>query len=177
MKLASAYEFVSSISNGIDYVVGFKGSKLSGGQKQRIAIARAIVKKPKILILDESTSALDFQTEKIVQETLDNISKNITTIVIANRLSTIINSDKILVLNKGVIAEEGTHKDLFSKNGIYTAMMTSQVSEMIQNDKKATNLRSLQEDNLKQYQSNQTNFKNEVEQLIVKKKVTKLMRI
>lgn len=128
-RKAYADEFIDKIDGGLDYVVGFKGSRLSGGQKQRIAIARAIVKKPKILILDESTSALDFISEKEVQRALDKISKEMTTIVIANRLSTIINADQIYVLSGGNIVEEGTHGKLLAVNGIYSAIIQSQIEQ------------------------------------------------
>ena len=128
-KRAYVDEFVDKIENGLDYVVGFKGSKLSGGQKQRIAIARAIVKKPKFLILDESTSALDYVSEREVQKALDIVSQEITTIVIANRLSTIMNSDHIYVLSGGAIVEQGKHDSLLTMNGIYSAFIRSQIDQ------------------------------------------------
>lgn len=116
-RKAFILEFVKKV--GLDYIVGIKGSKLSGGQKQRIAIARAILSNPKILILDEATSALDNTSEKEVQIALDKVSENVTTIIVAHRLSTIINSDKILVLANKQLAEEGTHKDLLERGGEY----------------------------------------------------------
>lgn len=93
--------------------------KLSGGQKQRIAIARAFLKNPPVLVLDEATSSLDTATEKIVQESLEKLSANRTTITIAHRLSTIVNADRIFVLRDGIVAETGTHEQLMHKNGIY----------------------------------------------------------
>ena len=118
-----------------DYIVGIKGNRLSGGQRQRIAIARAILMKPKILILDEATSSLDNRSERQVQRALDNITqKNITTIVIAHRLSTIKNSDIIYVMNKGKIIERGKHDELLELNGSYAALVKSQLSpEEIEN--------------------------------------------
>ena len=122
-------DFIEKNSEKYNYIVGIKGSKLSGGQKQRIAIARAILMKPKILILDEATSALDNQSEKEVQEALDNIcKKNITTIVIAHRLSTIKNSDLIYAMKEGKIVEKGTHKELLELNGYYAGLIKSQLA-------------------------------------------------
>ena len=122
-------DFIEKNPDKYNYIVGIKGSKLSGGQKQRIAIARAILMKPKILILDEATSALDNQSEKEVQEALDNIcKKNITTIVIAHRLSTIKNSDLIYAMKEGKIVEKGTHKELLELNGYYAGLIKSQLA-------------------------------------------------
>ena len=121
-------EFVDSLPDGLNYNVGIKGSKLSGGQKQRIAIARAILTKPKILILDEATSSLDNKSEKEVQKSLDKISqKNITTIIIAHRLSTIINSDLIYVLKNGKVLEKGNHQELLDLGGYYAELIKSQL--------------------------------------------------
>lgn len=118
-KIANAHEFIMSLENGYQTSVGERGLKLSGGQRQRISIARSIFKNPPILILDEATSALDTESEKLVQEALDNLMKNRTSIVIAHRLSTIQNADKIVVIDKGEIAEEGTHAELIAKKGLY----------------------------------------------------------
>ena len=120
LKEAYADEFVKNMKEGINYVVGIKGSKLSGGQKQRIAIARAILCQPKILILDEATSALDNKSEKEVQRALDYISqKNVTTLIIAHRLSTIKNADVIYALKNGSVIEYGNHETLLKKKGYY----------------------------------------------------------
>jgi ATP-binding cassette subfamily B (MDR/TAP) protein 1 len=126
-RKAMADQFILRQPEGLDYIVGFRGSKLSGGEKQRIAIARAILCNPKILILDEATSALDNKNEKEVQLSLNRVSQGITTIVIAHRLSTIINSDKIVVLKKGKIVEEGNHQSLLEKNSHYFRLVNSQL--------------------------------------------------
>ncbi|HOD25758.1 MAG TPA: ABC transporter ATP-binding protein [Bacteroidales bacterium] len=116
-KIANAHDFIIATEQGYDTNIGDRGSKLSGGQRQRISIARAILKNPPILILDEATSALDTESEKLVQEALENLMKNRTTIVIAHRLSTIRNADLICVLHEGRIVERGTHKALLRKKG------------------------------------------------------------
>ena len=129
---ADAYikDFIERNEDKYDYIVGIKGSRLSGGQRQRIAIARAILLKPKILILDEATSSLDNRSERQVQRALDNITKkNITTIVIAHRLSTIKNADVIYVMKDGKIIERGKHDELLELNGSYAALVKSQLSE------------------------------------------------
>jgi ATP-binding cassette, subfamily B, heavy metal transporter len=111
---------------GYETEVGERGLKLSGGEKQRVAIARTILKGPPILLLDEATSALDSHTEKDIQDELDRVSRNRTTLVIAHRLSTIIGADEILVLDKGVIVERGTHRDLLARDGLYASMWNRQ---------------------------------------------------
>lgn len=119
VKAANADEFIDNLPEGLDTVIGERGVSLSGGQRQRLAIARALYKNPAILILDEATSALDTESEKIVQEAIDNLIKDRTTIVVAHRLSTIQKADTILVLDKGEIVERGSHKELLSQNGRY----------------------------------------------------------
>jgi ABC-type multidrug transport system fused ATPase/permease subunit len=127
-KQANALEFIESFPEGFETEVGDRGIQLSGGQKQRIAIARALLKNPTLLILDEATSALDSESEKLVQEALDTLMKGRTSVVIAHRLSTIRKADKILVLDKGIIAEEGTHQELIQKeNGIYANLVELQM--------------------------------------------------
>jgi subfamily B ATP-binding cassette protein MsbA len=118
-KIANAHEFIIKTENGYHTNIGDRGDKLSGGQKQRISIARAILKNPPILILDEATSALDTESEKLVQQALENLMKNRTSLVIAHRLSTIKNADVICVMNKGKIVEMGTHDELLTREGQY----------------------------------------------------------
>jgi ABC-type multidrug transport system fused ATPase/permease subunit len=118
-KNANAHEFVKRFPEQYETIVGERGIKLSGGQRQRIAIARAILKDPAILILDEATSSLDSESEQLVQEALDNLMKGRTSFVIAHRLSTIRNADKIVLIDKGIVSEAGTHTELMNHNGLY----------------------------------------------------------
>ena len=118
-KAANAEEFILKCENGYDTNIGNAGEKLSGGQKQRISIARAILKNPDILILDEATSSLDSESEKLIEDALSNLMKSRTSLVIAHRLSTIENADKILVINNGEIIEKGTHLELLQNSGVY----------------------------------------------------------
>jgi len=118
-KIANAHEFIMSLENGYDTNIGERGNKLSGGQKQRMSIARAVLKNPAIMILDEATSALDTESEKLVQDALEKLMKDRTSLVIAHRLSTIRNADQIIVLSKGEIKEMGTHIELIEKKGLY----------------------------------------------------------
>ncbi|KAL5149238.1 ABC transporter B family member 11 [Glycine soja] len=122
-ELANAHKFISSLQQGYDALVGERGIQLSGGQKQRVAIARAIVKSPKILLLDEATSALDAESERVVQDALDRVRVDRTTIVVAHRLSTIKDADSIAVVENGVIAEHGKHDTLLNKGGIYASLV------------------------------------------------------
>ena len=119
-KQANAYDFIMSFPDKFETLVGDRGIQLSGGQRQRVAIARAVLKNPSILILDEATSSLDSESERLVQEALDKLMVGRTSIVIAHRLSTIRNADKIIVLQKGEVIESGTHQELMTNNsGLY----------------------------------------------------------
>nr|WP_210270345.1 ABC transporter ATP-binding protein/permease [Ensifer oleiphilus] len=125
-EAAQIANFIQSLPEGFQAMVGERGLKLSGGEKQRVAIARTILKAPPILILDEATSALDTRTEQEIQSALDVVSRNRTTLVIAHRLSTVINADEIIVLKDGVIAERGTHGELIDRSGLYASMWSRQ---------------------------------------------------
>ena len=126
LKIANAWEFVKDLEQGIYHNVGDSGNKLSGGQKQRISIARAVLKNPPIMVLDEATSALDTESEKLVQDALEKMMRNRTSIVIAHRLSTIKNADYIIVLDKGSIMEKGNHNDLMKLRGLYHNLVEMQ---------------------------------------------------
>lgn len=127
---ANALEFIQHFPEGFNTRVGDRGVKLSGGQRQRIAIARAILKDPAILILDEATSSLDAQSEILVQEALDKLMEGRTTIIIAHRLSTIRKADRIFVINRGELAEVGSHAELSQRNnGLYRHLLTLQLQE------------------------------------------------
>jgi len=125
-KIANAHDFIMATEDGYDTNVGDRGCRLSGGQRQRISIARAILKNPPILILDEATSALDTESEKLVQNALEKLMQNRTTIVIAHRLSTIKKADEICVLHEGKIVERGKHDELLSLNGYYKRLCDMQ---------------------------------------------------
>lgn len=126
-KTANAHKFVSEFPKGYDTLVGEHGTKLSGGQKQRIAIARALIKDPKVLLLDEATSALDAENEAVVQAAMGKVQEGRTTIIIAHRLSTIQKADLILGILEGQVKEFGTHDQLMQRQGLYYDLVTSQV--------------------------------------------------
>ena len=133
-KKAQAHDFITSLKDGYDTLVGEGGSKLSLGQRQLISFARAIIKNPKILILDEATSSIDTETEKLIQGVMNNFMKGRTTFIVAHRLSTIIDADKILVIKDGEIKESGTHKELLIQEGIYYNLYKKQfIKEQMDN--------------------------------------------
>ena len=125
-RVANAHDFIVATPDGYQSNIGDRGGKLSGGQRQRVSIARAVLKNPPILILDEATSALDTESEKLVQEALENLMKNRTSIVIAHRLSTIKNADLICVFHEGEIVERGNHEELLTLDGIYKKLHSMQ---------------------------------------------------
>jgi len=131
-KVANAWEFIEKLDRGLDTIIGERGVKLSGGQKQRLSIARAILKNPPILILDEATSALDTESERLVQEAIDKLMKNRTVLVIAHRLSTVINADKIIVMQKGKIVGQGKHRDLLKSCKLYKMLHKMQFQSGIE---------------------------------------------
>lgn len=128
-KVASAHRFILQKEKGYDTNIGDRGGLLSGGERQRLTIARAVLKNPPILILDEATSSLDTESERFVQEAIDKLMQNRTTIVIAHRLSTIQNADEIIVLNQGKIVERGRHHELIDKGGYYYRLVKMQQFE------------------------------------------------
>jgi ABC-type transport system involved in Fe-S cluster assembly fused permease/ATPase subunit len=133
-RLAQVDGFIRLAPKGYETEVGERGLKLSGGEKQRVAIARTILKAPPILLLDEATSALDSHTERDIQDALDRVAKDRTTLVIAHRLSTIVGADEILVLDQGVIVERGTHQQLLLQNGLYASMWNRQREAQLARD-------------------------------------------
>jgi len=128
-QAAHIYDFIVSLPDGFEARVGERGLKLSGGEKQRVAIARAILKNPRILIFDEATSALDSATEQAIQAELEQISRGRTTLVIAHRLSTVMDANQILVMDAGRIVERGTHRELLAKGAAYAEMWALQQQE------------------------------------------------
>jgi ATP-binding cassette subfamily B protein len=130
-KGAAIHDFVNSLPQGYQSMVGERGLKLSGGEKQRVAIARTLLKNPPILVLDEATSALDSRTEQAIQETLERIARNRTTIIIAHRLSTVVGADRIAVLEDGHVAELGTHEELLDRGGLYADLWYRQAAERV----------------------------------------------
>ena len=125
-KLAQIHDFILDLPEGYDTRVGERGLKLSGGERQRVSIARTILKDPSILLFDEATSALDTDTESAIQASLAAVSRDRTTLVIAHRLSTVVDADEIIVLDKGRIAERGSHQALLERDGVYAHMWHSQ---------------------------------------------------
>jgi ATP-binding cassette, subfamily B, bacterial MsbA len=125
-KIANAHDFIIKKENQYESNIGDRGSKLSGGERQRLTIARAVLKNPPILILDEATSSLDTESERLVQDAINNMMQNRTSLVIAHRLSTIRHADEIIVLQKGKIVERGTHDELLTQNGFYRKLVEMQ---------------------------------------------------
>ena len=128
-RLAEAHDFISALGDGYDTLVGERGQKLSGGQRQRLSIARAILRNPAVLVLDEATSSVDNETEAAIQRSLEHVSEGRTTLVIAHRLSTVRHADRIHVLENGLVAETGTHDDLVAAGGLYAALWRVQTGE------------------------------------------------
>jgi ATP-binding cassette subfamily B protein len=125
-RAANIHDFIASLPEGYDTVVGERGYRLSGGEKQRVAIARVILKDPRVLILDEATSHLDSQSEALIQEALERVMEGRTSLVIAHRLSTILSADLILVMDEGRLVEQGTHAELLTRDGLYAALYRTQ---------------------------------------------------
>ena len=129
LEAAHVADFLPKLTDGLDTLVGPRGSALSGGQRQRVVIARALLRDSPILLLDEATSALDAQSEKVVQQALDRLSGGRTTLVIAHRLSTIRNADKIIVMERGQVADQGSHDELLARGGIYADLYRLQFQD------------------------------------------------
>ena len=127
LKIAQVYDFIDTLPGGLETEIGEAGSNLSGGQRQRLSIARALIRKPEILILDEATSSLDSRSELLFQNAIETISSNYTLIVVAHRLSTIKKAEKIIVIDQGELVESGTYDDLMAKNGLFSSLNKSQI--------------------------------------------------
>src|SRR5258708_37798129 len=125
-RLARIHDFIAGLPDGYETMVGERGLKLSGGEKQRVAIARVVLKSPRILVFDEATSALDTKTEREIQASLAEVAAGHTTLLIAHRLSTVVDADQILVLEDGRIVERGNHRELLARGGVYAAMWARQ---------------------------------------------------
>ena len=136
-RAANAHEFISRMPDGYQTMVGERGGRLSVGERQRLTIARALIKDPRIIILDEATSSLDAESEGLVQEALERLMKGRTTFVIAHRLSTVVNADQIIVLKEGRVAERGRHRELMKANGYYASLVNRQTRGLIENDGEA----------------------------------------
>ena len=126
IKAANLTDLIETLPKGLDTMIGGHGDKLSGGQKQRISIARALIRDPKVIILDEATSALDTMSEKLIKESLNHLIQDRTTFIVAHRLSTILEADKICVIKKGVLVEHGTYEELMAKKGEFYQMKSIQ---------------------------------------------------
>jgi ABC-type multidrug transport system fused ATPase/permease subunit len=124
-KTANIYDFVMSLPDGFNHIVGDRGTALSGGQRQRVSIARAVLRKAPVLVLDEATSAMDTESERLVQQSIEALSKQCTVVMIAHRLSTVRNADLICVLDAGRLVESGTHEELMAKRGVYYKLVVS----------------------------------------------------
>ncbi|CAF1376268.1 unnamed protein product, partial [Rotaria sordida] len=156
-KIANAHDFIMTLPNKYETLVGERGAALSGGQKQRIAIARALLRDPKILLLDEATSSLDNESEKIVQKALDRVAQGRTTLIIAHRLSTILNADKIIVMQQGEIVEEGDHDSLMKAQGIYFDLVKQQNLRQLEEEEEEEELEMEQKEMTQLIPGDQTN--------------------
>ncbi|MGB4177696.1 MAG: ATP-binding cassette domain-containing protein, partial [Halanaerobiales bacterium] len=134
VAIAGAKDFIEKMEEGYETVVGEMGVGLSGGQKQRISIARALIKKAPILILDDATSAVDMETEQMIQDALENMQRKCTTFIIAHRISSVRNADEIIVLKEGRIAERGTHAELIAQKGEYFKIFKEQYKDLLDDD-------------------------------------------
>jgi ATP-binding cassette subfamily B protein len=137
-QAANIHDFIQDLPNGYDTIVGERGYRLSGGERQRIALARVILKNPRILVLDEATSSLDSESEALIQEALKRVTVGRTSIVIAHRLSTILAADLILVMDRGCIVERGSHPDLLASGGLYANLYKTQFNRRLEKAEEST---------------------------------------